>query len=293
MKKFIPLFFLFFACQKSQTQNPDPPPGGQVISYENIPQAFKISGASVKEASGIADSRSNKGFMWVEQDGGNPPVIYLLKHDGTYTDSIIIEGATNRDWEDIAVGAGPEDNKSYLYIGETGDNNATYPDYAIYRLPEPAAGVGSVIDFDKISFTYPDGSHDAEAFLVDDKTKDIYIITKREEKSRIYKLAYPQSNSSQNQASFVAVLSYNGVVSACLSADGMEVLVKTYTQIFHYLRTNGEALSETLKNAPKTLGYQLEAQGEAVTFDIDQKGFYTLSEEYRNIVPKLNFYKRK
>jgi hypothetical protein len=292
MKKFIPLFLFFFACQKSQTQNPDPPVD-PVIAYENTPLAITLSGAIVKEASGIADSKTNKGFMWVEQDSGNPPMVYLLRHDGAYTDSIVLEGAMNRDWEDIAVGAGPDNSKSYLYIGETGDNNAVYSDYAIYRLEEPAAGAGSVTNYDKISFTYPDGSHDAEAFLVDDKTKDIYIITKRDDNSRIYKLAYPQNVSSNNVATYVSALGFNGVVSACLSSDGKEVLVKTYTQVFHYMRTNGEALSETLKRSSTTLGYQLEAQGEALTFDIDMKGFYTLSEEYMSIVPKLNFYKRK
>ena len=288
MKRFIPLLILLFGCQKSKTQV-EP----SVATFEKLPQTFSITGASIKEASGIADSKSFPGHLWVEQDSGNPPVIYLLKYDGSVTDSVLLEGAINRDWEDIALGSGPDDGTNYLYVGDIGDNEAKYPDYTIYRFAEPVAGVEKVSIFDRIDFTYPDGGHDAEAFVVDDVSKDIYIITKREVKSKIYKLPYPQSAGSMNQAVFVADLNYSGVVSAALSANGNEMMIKTYTQLFYYARSQGEEISETLKKTPKTLDYQIEAQGESVSFAIDQSGFFTLSEEAMGIVPKLNFYKRK
>jgi hypothetical protein len=96
-----------------------------------------------------------------------------------------------------------------------------------------------------------------------------------------------------NQAVFVADLNYSGVVSAALSSDGKEIIVKTYTQLYYYPRSAGEDIPVTLAKTPKTLDYQVEVQGEAVTFAIDHSGFYTLSEEAMGIVPKLNFYKRK
>ncbi len=114
----------------------------------------------LNEVSGIADSKLNTGYLWVQQDSGNPPLIYLLKHDGTVTDSILIENATNRDWEDIVLSG------DQLFIGDIGDNNATYPDYAFYRFNEPSLGMERVSNSDKIEFTYPDGSHDAEALAI-------------------------------------------------------------------------------------------------------------------------------
>jgi hypothetical protein len=289
MKKIIPFIILFAACQKSQTPNP----GNDIITYENTPQSFTLTGAILKEASGIVDSRTIPGYLWVEEDGGNPPQIYLLKHDGTYTDSVMIIGATNRDWEDITIGPGPTDGKSYIYIADIGDNNASYADASIYRFAEPAAGVHAVSDYEKITFTYPDGAHDAEALLVDDQTKAIYIITKRETEGRIYKLAYPQSTSTIGVAEYVSSLTYTGVVSSSLGSDGKELIVKNYTDVYYYSRKNNEPLSATLARTPAKLGYQLEAQGEAIAFAADKSGFFTLSEEYMNIVPKLNFYKRK
>ena len=35
-----------------------------------------------------------------------------------------LTGAKMRDWEDIAVGPGPEPNVDYLYVGAIGDNDA-------------------------------------------------------------------------------------------------------------------------------------------------------------------------
>lgn len=288
MKRLIPLLVLIFGCQKSQPQL-EPP----ASTFEKVPQAFSITGASIKEASGIADSKSVPGHLWVEQDSGNPPLIYLIKYDGSVADSVLLDGATNRDWEDMALGKGPDDGINYLYVGDIGDNDAKYPDYTIYRFTEPVGGVDKVTIFDKINFIYKDGAHDSEAFVVDDLSKDIYVITKRDAKSKIYKLAYPQNIGSMNEAVFVADLDYSGVVSAALSANGQEMIVKTYTQLFYYSRSQGEAVSETLKKTPKVLDYQIEVQGESVSFAVDQSGFFTLSEEAMGVVPKLNFYKRK
>src|SRR5690606_18339368 len=120
-----------------------------------------ISGRGIPEASGLADSKINSGYLWVLEDSGNPPVLYLLKHDGTLSDSVMIDGALNRDWEDMALAGGPAAGKNYLYIGDIGDNNAQYPDCTIYRFVEPLMGVGKVAEFDTIRFKYEDSAHDA------------------------------------------------------------------------------------------------------------------------------------
>lgn len=281
MYKILPLFFLFFACSKSDSQT-EPTPTG----FAKKPEIISLKEGMINETSGIADSKLNTGYLWAQQDSGNPPLIYLLKHDGTITDSILIENATNRDWEDIVLSG------DQLFIGDIGDNNATYPDYVFYRFNEPSLGTERVSGPDKIEFKYPDGSHDAEAFLVDPNTKDIYIITKRDTKSKVYKLAYPQSISSMNEAVFIADLGFNGAVSATISPDGKEIIVKTYLALYYYTKNATDDISVALAKAPATLDYQVEAQGEAISFGLDNKGFYTLSEKALNMTPSLNYYKR-
>src|SRR5580765_1141268 len=70
------------------------------LPFSNIPELYDIAPGVIDEASGIADSYANPGFLWVELDSGNPPVLHLLKHDGSHGKSIFLKGATNRDWED-------------------------------------------------------------------------------------------------------------------------------------------------------------------------------------------------
>ncbi|MEP7258287.1 MAG: hypothetical protein ABI687_07865 [Flavitalea sp.] len=258
-----------------------------------MPVAYPLSGGVINEGSGLTDSKANAGFLWVEEDSGNLPQVWLLGHNGTVDKAIPITGAVNRDWEDIALSTGPDAGKNYLYLGDIGDNDAKYSDYTFYRFEEPLRAVNAVTVFDKIVFTYPDGAHDAEAFLVDAATKDIYIITKRDAKSRIFRLAYPQSTTSSNMAVFDSDLNYNGVVSAAQTPDGTGIILKTYTGLFYYTRKSGETIAAALHSAVNTLSYQLEPQGEAVAFANDNTGFYTLSEKSSAPSVSLNFYKKK
>ncbi|MEO8583118.1 MAG: hypothetical protein ABI415_04935 [Flavitalea sp.] len=294
------LLFLFIetGCQKSGTAGPGTPTKPDTLvavhkGFEKTPQEINLSQADIHEGSGIADSKKNPGFVWIEEDSGNPARLWLVGHDGEVTKTISLENAVNRDWEDVVLAKGPDDTKNYLYIGDTGDNDEEHDNYTYYRFEEPLMSATTVSDYDKIVFEYPDGSHDSEAFMVDGNTKDIYIITKRDDKSKVYKLAYPQSSTSTNTAEYIMDLPYNGVVSAALSDDGTEIIVKTYPTLHYYTKPKTGSIEDALKTDFTTLDYQLEAQGEGVCFSADNKGFYTFSEETDNIIPTLNYYKRK
>jgi hypothetical protein len=275
-----------FSCKKSNTQTETP------SGFSKTPQQATITGGTIPEASGIADSKANPGYLWVEEDSGNPADIYLLGHDGRNSKTIPLENAENHDWEDIALGAGPVAGVNYIYLGDIGDNNLSRDEYLFYRFEEPLMSVDKVSEYNKIPFTYPDGAHDAEAFIVDAKTRDIFVITKTDDKSRIYRLSYPQDTLIVNTAEYVSDLAFNGVVSAAISPDNTELIVKTYTTLYYYTRDAAETIATTLARTPSTLSYQLEVQGEAVCFAGDNTGFYTFSEIRDNIAATLDFYKR-
>src|SRR6476660_1451271 len=232
--------------------------GPEELPFVDFPKLFPVAPGVIDEASGIADSYENPGFLWVELDSGNPPVLHLLKHDGSHGKSIFLKGATNRDWEDLALSSGPDESKKYLYIAETGDNNLAHSQYAIYRVIEPKSTVDTVSNIDKISFKYPDGSHDAEAILVDANTKNIYILTKRDKLSKLYKLEYPHYTTSEvNIATFVMDLPYKGVVSAAMSPAQDEIVIKTYSKIYYYTRNTGESIEQALSSSYQVLPYQV------------------------------------
>lgn len=241
----------------------------------------------IQEASGMADSKLNAGNLWVHEDSGKPTQLYALVHDGKVVKKIFLKGLVNRDWEDMAL-AGTD-----LFIGDIGDNNQVYPEYAFYQFPEPTLTTDTVKNSQMIRFRYPDGSHDAEAFLVDPQTKDILIITKQDDPSRIYRLAYPFNYAGINAVTLVGKLKYSGIVSAALSPDGAEILLKTYTSLYYYARTGNESMADALQKDFTNIPYVLEPQGEAITFAADNSGFYTLSEKGLAKTVNLNFYKRK
>ncbi|MBC7829596.1 MAG: hypothetical protein H7122_17765 [Chitinophagaceae bacterium] len=278
------IILLVWACQKN-IEDGQPP-------FEKIPASFSVSN-NVKEASGIAGSKINPGYLWAQEDGGSPPQVLLLKKDGTVVKSVFINGAVNDDWEDMALSKGPNASLNYIFLADFGDNLLMRNNYTIYRFPEPALAVDTVKTVDKIVFQYPDGSHNAEALLVDHTSKEIYIITKSDNPARIYKLIYPQSITSVNQAVLVGELTFSGVTGSAISVDGKEIIIKTYPALNYFTRSPGQTIEQALKSVSVNLDYQLEPQGEAVAFAADNSGFYTLSEKAFSSVVNLYFYKRK
>ena len=284
------LLLINLSCQKETRTDDISVP----VGFEETPLAKPMMPGILDEASGIADSKSNPGYLWVQQDSGNPNDISLLSYDGTFLKKVNIKTGVNRDWEDMVTANGPVAGNNYISLADIGDNGLAFPEYYIYRFAEPGATVDSVFDCDKITFKYADGAHDAEAIMVDNATKDIYIITKQDTPSAIYKLSYPQSTTTVNTAVLSGTLTFNGVTSAAFSPDGKEVLIKTYNAIHYWEKKKGETLEQTLMEKPVNISYKFEPQGEAICFKNDNSGFFTLSERPSVIAAvNLNFYKRK
>ena len=238
----------------------------------------------IDEISGIADSKINPGYIWGQEDSGNPPMLQLIRHDGTVIKSVFLKGITNRDWEDMALCNGQ------VYIAETGDNNALHTEYGIYHFPEPLQTVDTVYQINRVAFTYADGSHDCEAIIVDPEAGEIYLFTKQDNPSRIYKLSPPFGII--NCAAFVGIMPYSGIVSVTLSDNANEIIIKTYGRLYYYRHDPGSAIYSSLKEDPIIVPYVSEPQGEAVCFAANGSGYFTLSEQGFSNSAKLSFYKR-
>src|SRR6185295_5400530 len=143
-----------------------------------------IKEKSISESSGLAASRSTPGAYWTHNDSGDGPFIYAFDTRGDSLGIFRVTGAQARDWEDMAAGPGPLANKSYLYLGDIGDNNEARDEVVVYRVAEPALNAttrkltkvrpGSTEPAEAIRLKYPDGKHDAEALLVHPTTGNIY-----------------------------------------------------------------------------------------------------------------------
>jgi hypothetical protein len=262
--------------------------------FSSDPTSVGIVPGQIDEASGIADSRTMAGNLWVQQDSGSPAEINLIGQDGKFKGKLSVPNAQNLDWEDMAVGPGPQASTNYLYLADIGDNNAQYATRTIYRFPEPASLSTPIQQVERINFRYPDGPRDAEAVLVDPLTRDIYVISKPENRVRLYRLKYPQNSNEVTTAEALGELPLSVVTGAAISPDGTEVLIRTYTNVYYYKRKAGQSLPDALQlQSGRPLPYRLEPQGEAVCFDRDGKGYYTLSERFNAPAVSLFYYARK
>lgn len=260
----------------------------------------------IDEASGIAASRKNTDVLWTHNDSGDLNRIYGLNTQGEHLGVYTISGANARDWEDIAVGPGPTAGENYIYVADIGDNSAQYETKYIYRVLEPDVSSTqdpvniTLTNVETISFQYPDGKRDAETIMIDPLNKDIYIVSKREEFVRVYRLAYPQSTTQTITAIHVATLDLTGgqggalgrTVGGDISHTGFEILIKTRVKIYYWPRNASENLWEAFAVSPVTLPYIEEPQGEAVAWAPDARGYYTVSEEPGGTPAHLYFYPR-
>ena len=261
----------------------------------------------IDEASGIASSKNNSNVIWVHNDSGDRSRIYAVGTDGSHLGIVTITGVIARDWEDMCIGPGPEENIDYIYIGDIGDNFSTKEKKRIHRFKEPIINLDSVqIPFsinvkqvETITFSYPDKKFDAETLMIDPISKDLYIITKRQNPARIYRLPFPQSTEETINAEYVGNLSIpkrgeypalDWVSSGEISRDGTQILIKTYDNIYLIDKQNTLDLSSILNSTQKELKYIPEPQGEAVCFRWDQLGYYTVSEEYDKIPAHIYYY---
>lgn len=254
-----------------------------------------LENKSIKEASGLIASVKNSGYLWTHNDSGDTNRIFLIDQNGKGTREFYLEGATNRDWEAISMASFTEG--SFLYIADIGDNDAKYENCFIYKVAEPLVGSSTpqtnvLSNVQKITFKYPDGARDAESLMIDQATKDIYILSKRESNQRLYRLPYPQSFSEVITAEFVETVDFSNATNASLyltdgsiSGDNQEILIRNYFQVFHWRRGSNESVAETLKRSPNTYSYSVEPQGEGICFSSNQKSFFTISEEGSLKVP--------
>ncbi len=298
MQKFIYFLLLTLSlssCEWFKKPIPAPTPEVVIPDFETTPKIYTLPISIANEASGICDSRSMAGNVWVQEDGNNPNVLHQFSHTGEYKGNIQMP-FSNRDWEDMTIGAGPETGKNYIYLADIGDNSAIFENqYYIYRFIEPQSLNEKVTNFDKIAFQYSDGSRDAECILLDPATKDIYIVTKREFNVRLYQLPYPQSTTEVQVAKFVQNIPLQIITSGGISSDGKEIVLRNYEAIYYWYRKENESIVAALaRSRDKLLPYVNETQGEGFCFDKENKGYFTNSERPDGqTTPSFLYYYRK
>lgn len=265
----------------------------------------------------------NKNYLWAIEDGATTYFLAINRNTAALSGKWTISGLTTSDIEDCS--AARVKGVSYLYLADIGDNANARSTITIYRVPEPTiTGSDGTIStgIETIVCQYPAGdlpSHkDAECFMVDPDTGDMYIVTKRISPIKCYRLRHQSSYSGTQTLESMGAISNDSVLNTLsttfansggangyvtggnISPNGSEIILRSYFGLYVWRRNKSsqtiyQCLSRaydsvltysyvggggnvTLTTPPKNLHPYGEPQGESVTYDYEGINLYTCSE---------------
>jgi hypothetical protein len=251
-----------------------------------------VESAAATELSGLVLSRSRRGVLWAHNDSGDSPRLLAFKTSGAPVAEVMLEGAENFDWEDIAIG-----RDGALLVGDIGDNLGQRDSVVVYRVAEPRTS-GTVPVAARYELRYPDGAHDAEALIMaPDGTP--YLVTKEVlGASQVFRPAAELVDGGTvalEQAATVNVTLTGTpggpvgragqllVTGGAVSSDGRLIALRTYTDAYLWPLT-GSDVAQALAADPIRIPLPDSPQGEAISFGTDNRGVVIASEGSPNAV---------
>lgn len=259
-------------------------PAGLCESYADPQGVGVVAIEAVTETSGIAASRHHPGTIWMHNDSGGGPYLYAADLSGTDLGTFEVD-APSFDWEDMAIGPGPDPVIDYLYLGDIGDNLHFRPAVTVHRVPEPVpnpAG-GFLADVASFNLIYPEPGYDSEAMMVDPVTGDILLVTKGSsgDPALIYRADSEQLVDGANvQLALVGTFNLEPgafVTAADINVTGSTIVFRGYNQVWLWERIDLD-FSETFAAEPCRTPSTAEIQGEAITFAGGGYSYVTISE---------------
>jgi len=241
--------------------------------------AAKLADAAVDESSGVARSYEHAGSYYTHNDSGDTARFWRFDLKGAVQGPYKVEGGAV-DWEDMA--SAKLGGKSYLYFADFGDNAEKRASVQIYRVEEPKGAPSSApLKAEVFELTYPDGPHNAEAFLVNPLTGEFNIVTKTtKETSLIFVLKSPKPGPARltkagEWKSGEAAEPARLVTGGDFSADGRYVVIRTYIAAYEFeLPFSGE----WWKTEAVKIKLAAELQGEAIAYSLEGDRLVTTSE---------------
>ncbi|WP_275936506.1 cell wall anchor protein [Chondromyces apiculatus] len=251
-----------------------------------------VASTAIVEPSGIAASRVTPGVMYVHNED-TTAVVAISTTSAATLGSFNVSNVTPADWEDVATGPCPAGQ--CIFMGDIGRSSANFPTppstFAVYRIPEPNIGAGQTsgnLTADAFPFQYPDSPKDAESIMVHPTTGDIYIITKSGTGlSKVYKFPTPlPTPGTMSTLIFVSNLqlptttdpNVSYATSAAIHPCANRFLLRTYRRVYEFRAAAGAAFETAFAATPVTLTDTVEGQGEAIEYQSNGAGYFTMSE---------------
>lgn len=251
-----------------------------------------FTSTDIVEVSGLAASRVNPGILYAHSEN-NANFVAINKATAAIVGNYVA-GVFPWDWEDIATGPCPLGK--CIFMGDIGRSSGHPPPapsiFAVYRMKEPNIALGETsgtITGERFPFQYPDTPQNAETLMVHPTTGDIYVVTKvgTTGLSKVYKypnpLPAPDTLSTLIHVADVQVPlgvdeNFRSVTAGTIHPCANRFLLRTYRAVYEFRAPLGGAFETAFAASPVTLTDTVEGQGEAIEYEADGSGYFTMSE---------------
>jgi len=252
-----------------------------------------VQDPQILEASGLAICRTAKNTVWMHNDSGDVPRLFLVGFDGATIGIVNVKGVTAFDWEDVC--SFEIDGESWLLVGDIGDNarkrGVTTPVCQLLLLKEPKLDASvptttaSEVSIDvvrTIKFEFPDGLYDCESLAVDTTTKQILLVTKSDPFTcAMYSLPLTLTSGVETlKAERVTPISATFATAMDLSPDGRQLAIVSMLGGVMLTRKDPQkdSWADASINSLTTLTLPNRKQGESVCFTTDGNSLLLNSE---------------
>ncbi|XP_060079657.1 uncharacterized protein LOC132559066 [Ylistrum balloti] len=238
----------------------------------------------IDEASGLAASRIHEGILYTHNDHGDGPTIYAINaSDASLVATLTIgSGATNHDWEDVAVGPCAKGEHVFcIYIADTGFSSANDDEAnIIYRVQEPDSLTDQTLTVNS-TLKFEWSEEESQALMVDPEA-NVYIVSNvLSGRGMFVKLPNVWGQAVPTHVASTTFLpirtTHHDPTAADISPDGKRLLIKAKRHIYYWNVPDGDYLAAVTKT-PYELPYIHESVGESICWDYTSESYFTLGE---------------
>ncbi len=250
------------------------------VVYGPAVELARLEDPAIDESSGLARCHSRDDALWTHNDSGDAARLFLIGVGGRTLGTAMIDGVKPFDWEDMC--SFRRNGKSYLLIGDIGDNLQRRSQLTLCLVEEPDAGtiapsgIWRLQPAALIALRLEGGPHDCEAMAVDSATGSILLAGKSlADKCRIYRADWewlsghggpalalatqtsgPAAAVGTTQtliAKKIALADIPFATGMDVSADGRRAVIVSYVGAYEFTRRDGEEWATAFARPPRVL----------------------------------------
>lgn len=282
--------------------DPEPPPQNlyeaHIAGILSGPQQRGTLPSPITEPSGLAASRRHSAVWYTHNDWTHPNEAFMFNMaNGERLATLTLGGAGSIDYEDVAIGRGPNPALWYVYIYDTHQpgSSGTSATHTIYRFPEPDTVGDQTVQAEALTITYPSPRY-VESFAIDPITGDGFglrmtpsnpaeiwrfpAITSALGGSTTAMVNTGQALSLQTQPQ-QAQHTHEMVTGLDISRNGDCIILCTYAAVYIYDRPEGTTIDQALMGTPRRIPHSL-VQSEGIGFKSNSTGMILTSEGGNN-----------